>query len=84
MNVILYDAMGNGFVSNGLMFWVQVVGQTIRTGRDDSVPSENFHDKSVNIWKVGAIHKGGESVVPDHGIDLSLCLSNNLRIQSKR
>jgi hypothetical protein len=66
------------------MFWVQVMGKTRRTGRDDSVPSENFHGKSINIWKVGAIHKGGESVVPDHGIDLSLCLPSDLRMQSKR
>lgn len=54
-----------------------------RTSRNDSVPSKNFHGESVNIWKVGAIHKGGESIVPNHGIDLSLCLSSNLRIQSK-
>ena len=66
------------------MFWVQVVEETRRTRRDDGVPSENFHGKSVNIWKVGAIHKGGEPVVPNHGVDLSLCLSSNLRIQSKR
>ena len=79
MDVVLYYAMGNGFVPRCLMFWVKVVGKARRTGRNDSVPSENFHDKSVNIWKVGAIHKGGESVVPDHGIDLSLCLSSNLR-----
>jgi hypothetical protein len=56
------------------------VGKTRRTSRDDSVPSENFHGKSVNIWKVGAIHKGRQSVVPDHSIDLSLCFSNNLRV----
>jgi hypothetical protein len=62
------------------MFWVQDVGKTRRTGRDDSVPSENFHGKSINIWKVGAIHKGGESVAPNHGIDLSLCLSSDLRM----
>lgn len=66
------------------MFWVQVVGKIRRTCRDDSVPSENFHGKSINIWKVGAIHKGWESVVPDHGIDLSLCFPSDLRMQSKR
>lgn len=58
--------------------------KTRRTSRNDSVPSKNFHGKSVNIWKVRAIHKGGESVVPDHGIDLSLRLSSDLGIQSKR
>ena len=83
MDVVLYDAMGNSFFFSCSMFRLQVVRETRRTGGDYTVPSENFHDKRVNIWKVGTVHKSGKSVVPDHGINLSLCLSNNLRVQSK-
>ena len=53
-----------------------------RTKGGDVVPAESFEEDGVDVWKVVAVLGSREAIVSNDGVDLSLCLGLDLRVES--
>ena len=53
-----------------------------RTKRGDVVPAESFEEDGVDVWEVVAVLSSREVIVSNDGVDLSLGLSLDLRVES--
>ena len=53
-----------------------------RTKWGDVVPAESFEEDGVDVWEVVAVLGSREAIVSNDGVDLSLGLSLDLRVES--